>query len=89
VSVRFREEQLRLPFDQYQRYRMVADAVVLLRGDAGPLRILDVGGGEEGIIRIFLPEDRITILDRGDPGKVPGFVTGDVTALPFEDGAFD
>jgi Methyltransferase domain len=89
VSAQVRDRQLHLPFDQYQRYRLVADAVGLLRGDAGLLRILDVGGGEEGLIRSFLSEDRITILDRSDPGKVSGFVRGDATALPFEDGAFD
>jgi hypothetical protein len=82
------DKQLRLPFDQYQRYRMVADVVELLREDSGPLRILDVGGGEGPILN-FLPEDRITILDQSDTGEVSGFVKGDAAALPFEDEAFD
>jgi hypothetical protein len=83
-----RGKQLDLPFDQYQRYRIVADAVELLREDSNPLRILDVGGGQ-GVILDFFSEDRVTILDQFDAGGVPGFVRGDATALPFEDGAFD
>jgi hypothetical protein len=88
AAQQLRSKQLDLPFDQYQRYRIVADAVELLREDSNPLRILDVGGGE-GVILDFLSEDRVTILDRFDAEGVPGFVKGDATALPFEDGAFD
>jgi ubiquinone/menaquinone biosynthesis C-methylase UbiE len=81
--------QLDLPFDQYQRYRIVADVIERLREDDSPLQILDVGGGE-GIILNFLPEDRVTILDQAEPEEVvPGFVKGDATALPFEDGSYD
>jgi O-antigen biosynthesis protein len=76
------------PFDQYQRYRIVADALGLLRKDAGSLNILDVGGGE-GIILNFLTEDRVTVLDLQDVEGVPGLIRGDATALPFEDGTFD
>lgn len=83
-----RDERLRLPFDQYQRYRMVADAVELLRGDSGPLRILDVGGGEGAILR-FLSGDEVTVLDLSDAPGVPGLVKGDATALPFDDESFD
>jgi O-antigen biosynthesis protein len=82
------DRQLNLPFDQYQRYRLVADAIERLREGSDPLRILDVGGGE-GLILKFLPEDQITILDQSDTEEVPGFVKGDATALPFEDEAFD
>ena len=83
------EKQLSLPFDQYQRYKIVTEALDVLREDAGPLRILDVGGGEEGIILRFLPDDDMEILDRVEVKDVPGFVRGDATALPYEDGAFD
>jgi SAM-dependent methyltransferase len=81
-------KQLNLPFDQYQRYRIVADVIERLREGSDPLQILDVGGGE-GTILNFLPEDRITILDHSDAEDVPGFVRGDATALPFEDESFD
>jgi SAM-dependent methyltransferase len=83
-----RSEQLRLPFDQYQRYRMVADAVELLREGEAPIRILDVGGGEGNILK-FLTGDQVTILDRQGTEGVPGLIEGDATALPFDDGAFD
>ena len=88
LGPRVRDEQLRLPFDQYQRYRMIADVVELLREDSGSLQILDVGGGE-GVILNFLPEDRVTILDRTAAEGRTDFVAGDATGLPFEDGAFD
>ena len=83
-----RDARLRLPFDQYQRYRIVADAVEVLRGDGGPLRILDVGGGE-GVILRFLSGDEVTVLDLPDAEGMTGMVEGDATALPFEDGSFD
>jgi hypothetical protein len=70
------EKQLSLPFDQYQRYKIVTEALDVLREDAGPLKILDVGGGEEGIILRFLPEDDMEILDRVEVKDVPSFVRG-------------
>jgi hypothetical protein len=85
-GVRVLDEQLSLPFDQHQRYRMVADAIERLREGSDPLRILDVG---EGMILNFLPEDQITVLDRSDSKEASGFVRGDATALPFEDESFD
>jgi hypothetical protein len=83
-----RDARLRLPFDQYQRYRIVADALEILRGEAGALRILDVGGGEGAILR-FLSGDEVTVLDLSDSPGVPGLVKGDATALPFDDESFD
>lgn len=82
------KKQTGLPFDQHQRYKIVADAVERLRGDSEPLEVLDVGGGE-GVILNFLSEDRVTILDQTEVEGVPGFVVGDAMALPFEDGSFD
>jgi hypothetical protein len=82
------DKSLKLPFDQYQRYRIVTDAIERLRDGPEPLQILDVGGGE-GIILNFLPEDRVTVLDQTESEEVPGFVKGDATALPFEDEAYD
>lgn len=89
LDVEIRDEQLKLSFDQYQRYRIVTDAMEKLRENDTPLEILDAGGGD-GIILNFLPGDRITILDQTEPEhEVPGFVQGDATAMPFEDGAYD
>lgn len=83
-----RKEQLKLPFDQHQRYKVVAEVLEVLREDSAPLRILDVGGGE-GIVLSFLPEGDVTVLDQTEAEEVPGFVKGDATALPFEDESFD
>lgn len=73
----------RLPFDQYQRYRPVAD----LLGQLGARHVLDVGGGP-GILRRFVPDLRVTLVDvvDGEPGDR---VLGDGSRLPFRDDAFD
>jgi hypothetical protein len=81
LPARVLENALDLPFDQYQRYRIVADAIGQLRGSSGPLRILDVDG--DGAIINFLPEDQITILDHAEPAREREI------ALPFDDEAFD
>lgn len=88
-TIDLKERQSHLPFDQHQRYRVVAEALERLRGDSGArLRILDVGGAE-GTVLNFLDRDEVTILDQVAVEGVPGFVRGDATALPFEDGSFD
>lgn len=73
----------RLPFDQYQRYRPVADLLAQL----GAGHVLDVGGGP-GILRRFCPDLRVTLVDvvDGEPGDR---VVGDGSRLPFRDDAFD
>lgn len=87
-AARLREERLSLPFDKYQRYRVVADALAELREDGETLRVLDVGCGE-GIILRFLPGDDVTVLNQTEVEEVSDFVRGDATALPFEDDDFD
>jgi hypothetical protein len=82
------KQRLGLPFDQHQRYKIVADVLDRLREDSGALEVLDVGGAE-GVILNFLSGDRVTILDQAEVEGVPGFVVGDATALPFEEGSFD
>jgi hypothetical protein len=88
LGSRLREGQLRLPFDQYQRYRMIADVVELLREDSGSVRLLDVSDGE-GVILNFLPKDEITSLDQRGTEGLADFVNGDATSLPFDAEAFD
>lgn len=90
----FRSNPKDLPFDQYQRYHTLADAVESLRsGD--PLRVLDVGGyleggGQSGFTpaEVFLPADVITVVDVkfNGPGR---YVVGSGYSLPFRDRAFD
>ncbi|MGA9349187.1 MAG: methyltransferase domain-containing protein [Anaerolineae bacterium] len=87
-------DKLELPFDQYQRYKMVEELVELIR-DGRRLRILDVGG-HPGLMAGFLPEDDTFILDilPSDSGELSrterlNYVQGDGARLPFEDDSFD
>ncbi len=78
---------IKLPFDQYQRYRVVTDAIESVREGHAPLKVLDVGGSP-GTLLDFLPDDDIYILDRvsSPAGK---FICGSGASLPFGDRAFD
>lgn len=78
--------KLELPFDQYQRYKIVEELVTLIR-DGRRLRVLDVGG-HPGFISIFLPEDETFILDTL-PAVRPNYVQGDGARLPFKNNSFD
>lgn len=85
-----------LPFDQYGRYRMIADALDAVRPAlGGRLRILDVGGyfrSRRGVellpARAFLPDDDVLVLDR-PACALPGYLQGDGRELAFDDNAFD
>lgn len=88
---------LKLPFDQYGRYKIIAEVAEALRGDLGvsQLRILDIGGyqiderfGERLPLTLFLPHDDISALDTV-ASDLPKYYQGDGTALPFEKDAFD
>jgi septal ring factor EnvC (AmiA/AmiB activator) len=78
---------LALPFDQYQRYRLVSDLLRELRGAGPQLHVLDVGG-RTAVLREFLEDARIDLVDM-EPSNSPGLVLGDGARLPFKDGAFD
>lgn len=86
---------LNLPFDQYQRYRVVQRVVSRMRTADVPLKVLDVGGcapdrESEGFlfpIRLCLPKDETVVLDIV-PGSFPDYVRGSGAALPFADGSF-
>lgn len=80
-----------LPFDQYQRYRAVAD--LLAAAPAGvPETVLEVGGGGESQVAAFLPRTRVVIADlefRGAREAGVASVRADgCRPLPFRDGAF-
>ena len=88
---------LRLPFDQYGRYRMVQQAVEAIRHTLGKerLSILDVGGyyqEADGTPRLpsqqFLGDQDLTVLDL-PPCDLPGYVQGDGTNMTFADSSFD
>ncbi|MBL8860639.1 MAG: methyltransferase domain-containing protein [Planctomycetes bacterium] len=81
------QDPLELPFDQYQRYRLVTDLLAGLRAQAEPLAILDVGGRTANL-RAFLPADRVHLVDV-EASAEPGLVLGDGARLPFQDRAVD
>ncbi len=81
------EEGLGLPFDQYQRYRLVSDVLAAVRGSGERLRILDVGG-RTALLRTFLPDDDVELVDV-EASDAPGLVLGDGSRLPFQDRSFD
>jgi glycosyltransferase involved in cell wall biosynthesis len=78
---------LELPFDHYQRYRLIQQAVETLRPTGSArLRILDVGGWP-GTLREFLPADQLLVVDQGMKEGVDRVADG--RNLPFPDGHFD
>ena len=88
---------LKMPFDQFGRYQIIAEVVDGLREALGvaTLRILDVGGyqiderfGERLPLVLFLPHDDIEALDTIE-SSLPKYHQGDGTAMPFADGAYD
>jgi SAM-dependent methyltransferase len=79
---------LRLPIDQYQRYRLVADVADRLRRGDRPLSVLDIGG-RTGLLCRFLPRDRVVRVDRESSDQRRGLVLGDGARLPFRARSFD
>lgn len=77
-----------LPFDQYQRYRLVADLLGEVAGRSERrLRVLDVGG-RTALLRAFVPDADVALVDV-DPSSEPGLVLGDGSRLPFATDSFD
>jgi len=76
----------RLPFDQYQRYRLVAEAVPILEGDGPAFAVLEVGGYPPQLAE-FLPGREITVADVIE-GEAKGYVRAEGGALPFPDKSF-
>ncbi len=81
-------EALALPFDQYQRYRMVADIINRFRGGDERFSIIDVGAGYEENLKKFLPGDNIYCLDKDYPESLlqkGNFISGGFTRLSTEE----
>lgn len=79
-------ELLDLPFDQYQRYRVV-QKIASLANLPRDGKILDVGG-YPGLITSFLTGYDTTIVDLID-ADLPNYVRYDGVRLPFDDNTFD
>ena len=76
-----------LPFDLYQRYRLVSEVVDVLDDASQKTTILEVGGAGSPLPD-FLPSASITVTDLQWEDR-PRFRTCDAENLPFVDGRFD
>lgn len=83
---KIKEQLLALPFDQFERYKIIKDVTVKLAPKT-KLKILDVGG-YPGLITDFLPKHDITVVDIL-PSQKPYYVQASGDNLPFADGSFD
>lgn len=80
-------DPLDLPFDQYQRYRLIARVAERLRCGGERLRVLDVGG-RTGALARFLPRDELVVVDV-ERGPSRALVLGSGDALPLRSASFD
>ncbi|MEK6589307.1 MAG: glycosyltransferase family 2 protein [Nitrospinota bacterium] len=90
------DELLNIPFDQYQRYRVLKDIVEIIKNQTGnhSLKILDVGGhsitmeGKPWLpIKSFLSDDKIWVMDVPQ-SLLSGYIRGSGVHLPFKRHAF-
>ncbi|CAG0958179.1 Ulvan-active sulfatase [Methanosarcinales archaeon] len=82
------EYTLTIPFDQYQRYKIIADIINKYRQDEKIFKILDVGAGFEKTLKKFLPDDDIYFFDKDYPPELKTrakFITGDITKVDLSD----
>jgi hypothetical protein len=93
----------KLPFDQYQRYKLVQDIAEALRCEITSkgqtwcqLTILDVGGYFQSMsghrflpMHAFLPKDQVVGLDVVESSQIEGYVQGSGMDLPFAEQTFD
>ena len=81
-----RPELVSIAFDQYQRYRIVAEVLDRLREPDQAFDILEVGG-HPGLIRKFLESDRIIVADMVTGGESLDMLST-AESLPFPDNSF-
>lgn len=83
---------MRIPFHQYQRYKMIEIIVNSIRQNDKPYKILEVGANEHKNLERFLHSDEIVYLDLKLSEKLkndPQYVEGDATNMSFADNSFD
>lgn len=91
------DERLKsLPFDLYQRYRVLRRAGPLFATPDSRLRVLDVGGstpvlwdGFRSLAREMLPESQAIVVDTAQAGGLDSYLRASAAKLPFPDGSFD
>ncbi len=81
------KEVKNLSFSVFTRYQSVADHINALRQSSEKFSILEVGG-RGNFLKLFLPNDKITILDVDDSDE-ENYVKGDGRKLPFKKHSFD
>lgn len=83
---------INVSFDQYQRYKNVANLINRLRTKKEVFRILEVGANEHQNLELFLPDDMIFYLDIQIPDQLlnnPQYILGDATEMSFSNDSFD
>ncbi len=76
-----------LPFDLYQRYRLVGEVIDILRSESQGTRVLEVGGFGSPLPD-FLKGDAVTVSDLVWEDR-PQFLACDAARLPYPDLSFD
>jgi len=87
MSKYHKPELICLPFDQYQRYRLVAEVLEGLRKPGEKFEVLDVGG-HPGLARAFFDQDLVIVSDLISSGNNLEII-GSSTTLPFPDQSFN
>jgi hypothetical protein len=77
----------RLPFDQFQRYRLVAEIVPILEAEGPPMTVLEVGGYPPQLAA-FLPGHEVMVADQIEH-QAPGYLQVNGDSLPFPNASFD
>lgn len=83
---------MKIPFDQYQRYKNASELINVVRENNQKFSILEVGANEHRNLEKFLPFDNITYLDIVVPEHLkndPSYIQGDATKMPLDDDRFD
>ena len=90
-----KNDLLNMPFDQYQRYRHVADIIEQIRKRDQRLQILELGSNYQMNLKRFVPNDEVFCVDMAYPTSQDElkdsvfFVLSDAMQVPFSDNSFD
>lgn len=79
-------------FDQYQRYKNVAEIIEEIQKDGPLYTVLEVGSHAHSNLEKLLPHNQIHYLDIQIPDHLkdhPAYFQGNGTALPFADDQYD
>jgi GT2 family glycosyltransferase/glycosyltransferase involved in cell wall biosynthesis len=81
-------ETLRLPFDKFQRYKVVADIINKFRKKKETFKILEVGAGGEETLKKFLPQDNFIFFDTEllpEDRQKSNYILGDITEMHIKE----